>query len=125
MKKLPSQVWLSLHLSGHGKEGGLHEAPVMIFVFPAIDTLYLSHAAMEQLRIIDFFPEVGSAAALKDVGHQLAACGCPHRSPPPDPARELPFKATAENTEKNAPVDPVSVLRHQTSTHAHTNLYQL
>ena len=90
-----------LTLSGRDKEGALHEAPVMVYVSPAVDTLYLSCAAMEQLRIIsDSFPEVGSAAVLKDVGHQLAACGCPRRSPPPDTPRELPFKVTAENTEK-------------------------
>ena len=90
-----------LTLSGRDKEGALHEAPVMVYVSPAVDTLYLSRAAMEQLKIIsDSFPEVGSAAALKDIGHQLAACGCPRRSPPPDMPQELPFKATSENTEK-------------------------
>ena len=85
MKKLLSQVRLPLHYAGRDKEGALHEAPVMIYVSPAVDTLYLSRAAMEQLRIIsDSSPEVGSAAALKDIGHQLAACGCPRRTPPPD-----------------------------------------
>ena len=88
-------------LSGLDKEGRLHKAPVMVYVSPAVDSLYLSRDAMEQLKIIpNSFPEVGSAAAMKDMGHGIAACGCPLRSPPPDMPHELPFQATAENTEK-------------------------
>lgn len=92
-----------LKLTGCDKAGARHEAPVMVYISPVIDCLYLSRTAMEQLKIIpESFPQVGSAAeiVLKVGEHQLAECGCPKRSPPPDIPEVLPFKATAENTEK-------------------------
>ena len=90
-----------LTLCGHDQEGILHEAPVMVYVSPAVNMMYLSRTAMEQLRIISSaFPEVGSAAAVEDNAQQLAPCGCPLRAPPPNIPEKLPFEAKAENTEK-------------------------
>lgn len=90
-----------LSLSGCDKDGVKHVAPVMVYVSPAVDAIYLSRTAMEQLKIIpESFPEVGAAAASKVVGHEMAECGCPCRSTPPEVPEKLPFDATAENTEK-------------------------
>ena len=90
-----------IRLSGTDTSGNKHTAPIMAYVSPSTEKFYLSREALVQLGVIPKnFPKIGAALETSAIEAQIAPCGCPVRSLPPERPEKLPFPACPENLDK-------------------------
>ena len=90
-----------VRLSGVDATGNMHTAPIMAYVSPNTEKVYLSREALVQLCVIPSdFPKLGAAIETSLIGHQTVPCGCPTRTLLPDRPHKLPFDVCSENIDK-------------------------
>ena len=90
-----------VRMSGVDATGTKHTAPIMAYVSPSTQKLYLSREALIQLGLISRnFPKVGAVVESSAVKCQVAPCGCPTRRLPPKRPQKLPFLACSENVDQ-------------------------
>ena len=71
-----------IRLTGSDQKGVTYTAPVMIYISPSTEKIYLSRETLIQLGVIsESFPRVGGALghALEHtaIEHDKHSCGCP------------------------------------------------
>ncbi len=90
-----------LRLTGVGSDGKVRETRQLVYISESCDKAYLSREACTDLGIISStFPQIGEAHTITDSSLQVAPCGCPRRTLPPDAPKMLPMPATPENRVK-------------------------
>ena len=90
-----------VRLTGTDTSGKEHTAPIMAYVSPSTEKIYISREALVQLGVIPRnFPEIGAATETSAIETQIATCGCPVRTMPPERPASLPFPVCPENNEK-------------------------
>ena len=90
-----------IRLSGTDTGGTVRTAPMMAYVSPSTQKLYLPREAMIQLGVISKdFPKIGEVTEASSIEDHMAPCGCLKRSLPPARPQQLPFPASPENIDR-------------------------